>query len=210
MTCAHWIQTLQIIDVLLIFAGIASCSWLFVSPQAPGVAVTVFGFFAAAIAFRNVDNAQKVIWVAIMLSLMLFELRDIHIDHVATLKENQAAIDLETSSLNNLTGGDSFPYVVPQSHSPIRSSGPSGVTYGLPLAIWNAGNYPLLGVSLEIVDANNFPADAVEAAYGRPDITFAVLPPHGYANLKDILNPVLGKDGTSTYIMYIYRPKMDL
>lgn len=84
------------------------------------------------------------------------------------LAQSKDIVQLSTSTLNSLTGKDSYAYVVPQDHSASEE--------GVPLAISNAGPNILSGISIRIMrttTAADFNSDAIDG----PEIAVATLYP---------------------------------
>jgi len=96
---------------------------------------------------------------------------------------------LAKKSLENITGGDSFPYVAPQpSYDQV------------PLVVWNKGNQVLSGVTLTI--AHTQEPNWGDAFY-RP-IFIGTIGPHDHMPVPNItLSPVLRKSGDDNYWIMI-------
>lgn len=100
----------------------------------------------------------------------------------------QPASPTSAATRDDLTGGDSFAYLVPQPHAG---------TNVLPLAIWNHGDYILNGVTVRIRNLRDFTNPPVFIA--TPIITVGVLAPHGFQLLTDVLHPQPDKSGIDYY-----------
>lgn len=85
------------------------------------------------------------------------------------------------------TGGDSYAYVVPQSHDP-----------DLSFVIVNSGQQPLTGVAVNIRGFNSDPSDSPAT-----QIHVGTIPAGGFLQLLPSFKPALGPDGTASYQLMI-------
>jgi hypothetical protein len=100
-------------------------------------------------------------------------------------------LDRLKENINNITGADAFPYIVPQ--PPISGK--------IPLAIWNAGDYPLTGVTVTIMDRSAFRNGTGE--FDAPYIDVGVLPPRGHKVLNKFIEPKPDATGEDVYTIDI-------
>jgi hypothetical protein len=156
--------------IALFFLQFPNFKWLL-----PGYAVTALGFVAVIMTIRAEEDwsrAERLKWLFLAMVLMVVEIRVIKKDrdqsdaaqnevvrrnqgqfsetmarletHTQTLKDlsqsEEKIENLAKKNLQSITGGNSFGVVVPQ-----YAGGDS-----ILLVVWNWGEYPLMGVTLEI------------------------------------------------------------
>jgi hypothetical protein len=172
-------------------------------PFCPGVFIAILAFLAAAVTFRDPGKTEKAIWTLVFLGLMSAEVWMMGIDREAneikerTAEQTQlkgfsdigegikasiaesdrnfaATIGKTNQILKNVTGGDSFGFLVPQ---------PWGEQ--IPLLVWNHGEQPLTGVTITI--ARTQEPDWGNAFY-RP-IFIGTIGPHDHAPVPGFLLP---------------------
>jgi hypothetical protein len=109
----------------------------------------------------------------------------------ALLNETRSIAELSEKSLNNLTGGKSFPYVSPQ----VWGSPNAPVA----LVVWNHGNEILTGVSVAISNTN----DPNWADEFMTHYSVGTLGPHDMFALPVVLTPQLRFNGQDHYWIQI-------
>jgi len=137
-------------------------------PFGPGVFIAILAGLAAAVTFRKEPGRlEKAAWIIVFFSLMWMEVWMVGIDRqsheyqeaqashlllkgfsnigdgikksIAQSDQHfEATIGKTNKVLQNITGGDSFGFVVPQ----------VGGVSRLPLLVWNHGDQPLIGVTI--------------------------------------------------------------
>lgn len=156
-----------------------------------GLAIALLGGFVAVMTVRKMRDKQKVVFTVLTFALVFIEIQAIN-SAGKELRDNfDASLKRLNENLYNITGADSFPYIVPQ---------PS-IGDNIPLVIWNAGDYPLTGVTVTIMDRGSFTKGTGE--FGAADIDVGVLPPHGHRSLKQFIRPKLDETEEDTYIIGI-------
>lgn len=104
------------------------------------------------------------------------------------LNQSVAIRSLSQMSLNDITGGNSYPEIIPQSTAP-----------GAPieLALWDEGKYLLSGVSVTVSDLNH--------NFGDPrEFTIGAVHPGWPRMLPFLLTPKLDKNGVAKYEFEVY------
>lgn len=110
-----------------------------------------------------------------------------HVDSV--LKTTQNVASLSQKNLNNITGGDSYAYVVPQDSGPV-----------IPLSLHNYGKNILSGVSITIINLQdpNWPFEI------RQPIAIGTIAPYGFASVPVPVVPQPDpKTGIASYWIFI-------
>jgi len=170
--------------------------WVFIKSPITGYASAVLATVAATMYFHsNARPIQKTLWMLLILMFLLLELHAIKADRDETIRQQAAIADLTIKNLENVTGGNSFPYIVPQ--PAVNLHGVSKI----PLVIWNAGDYPLTGVTVAITRFSTFIDTA--GPLGVNDINVGVIPPHGSRELKPLLQLHLDKTGKDGFWIFI-------
>jgi hypothetical protein len=113
-----------------------------------GVLISIMGFVAAAITFRHEpQKLEKAFWIVLMTVLLVAEIRNLYLaDAEQTKKLETVSGNLTTAvsgintTIGNITGGDSYTYLVAEmgARPPFR------------LAVRVVGNYPVNNVAAEI------------------------------------------------------------
>lgn len=141
-------------------------------PFCPGVFIAILAFVAAAMTFRKDPGPrERAIWIFLFLGLMSAEVWMMSLDRETNENQQQQARDAQLKGFNeigdgikgaiaesdrnfaatigrtnqvlqSITGGDSFAFLVPQTHAVTAN--------GLPLAIHNDGKYMLTGVTVTV------------------------------------------------------------
>ncbi len=98
-------------------------------------------------------------------------------------------------SLAEITGGDSFPYVYPQTHAATDTA--------VPLLVWNGGRHQLTGVTIRIQNGRDFIGNM--GPLGAPPIDLGTLPPHWNKPLprEDWISPHPNDAGVDQYNVYM-------
>jgi hypothetical protein len=86
--------------------------------------------------------------------------------------------NLARRGLDMITGGDSFPFVVPQTHEGVVP---------IPLAVHNGGKQILTGVTISVINQRDW-GNSV-AFYTQPDLTVGVLHPDEIRLIKLFIDP---------------------
>jgi hypothetical protein len=107
-------------------------------------------------------------------------------------------ISKEEAILNFITGGDSFAYLMPQTHGVFRDD--RNNIMQIPLVAWNGGDYPLNGVTFQIVQV---PGGFLDSIYTRGKIVVPTLAPRGHDWLSATLSPDVDDGKTAHYVIYI-------
>jgi hypothetical protein len=108
---------------------------------------------------------------------------------ISSLSEQAVANSEE--SLKNITGADSVPYIVPQTHA---GADP------IPLVIWNRGKYLLTGVTVIIRNSRDYTNGQF---FNRPELDVGVVHPGFGRWLRSGISPVPDNDGVDIYIIEI-------
>jgi hypothetical protein len=209
---------------------------LYNHPQPPGTAAIILAAWATAMTFRDMKAAQKLLGTLVIALFATLEFRSIHYDHIAqdvarsadqrelqdkfslVLLQNQRSFDatkrhIETAIseseniFNNVSGGDSFVYVVPnkddtRSCADVPNPPPACKT-GLSLVAINGGDYPMRGISIDIALDDYIAPQPNTATKFIPTIRIPEIPAHGSEVLSGVIYPELKKIGTLSYVMRI-------
>jgi hypothetical protein len=111
----------------------------------------------------------------------------------AVLGTTTEAAELSERNLASISGKDSFPCVVPQSHAASDTA--------IPLFIWNKGKNNLTGVELRILSEREFLSDAI---FFKPPNELGTLPPTWGKPLPETVSPTLGPKGIANYQVQIW------
>jgi hypothetical protein len=109
------------------------------------------------------------------------------------LDTTKKVADLSAKNLASISGQDSFPCIVPQSHAASNTT--------IPLFIWNKGKNNLTGVELRILSIQEFISSAI---FFKPPVELGTLPPTWGKPLPEAISPTLGPDGTAIYQIEIW------
>jgi hypothetical protein len=182
--------------------GILFCVYFYFHLPGSGKALLVLGAMAAIMMLMDMRLIHKGMYVLIILSLVLIENRaldkeraDSAIEQSRTRKEEnekfqsiadgiqtaisnsdqefEATMGRANQVLLNVTGGDSFGFIVPQSFGE-----------QVPLLVWNHGDQPLIGVTIAI-------ARTQEPAWGNAfykPIFIGTIGPHDHAPVPGFLS----------------------
>jgi hypothetical protein len=111
-----------VIAAVCLVLGVSVAFYLSIgSHRAPvGVLVAIMGLVAAAVTFRHrPERTEKACWIALMIVLLVAEIRNLYIaDAEQTAKLEKVSGDLTTAvssinkTANNVTGGNSYTYLV--------------------------------------------------------------------------------------------------
>jgi hypothetical protein len=196
----------------------------------------MLGAAGCVVAFFELSSVRKGIAIALLSLLMILELRSIYHDreevetqHTAeqkemrddfasVLKQNQDSFSSTSAYLNSViggmervfkgvTGGDSFVYLMPQTHvftEPCKS--PSGIEQPSALAFTaeNAGDYPMIGVKIQFQNLKDLPLRANDVFYTLPDTDIPTIAPHSSIHIKGVLCPDINTNGEAAYWIFIY------
>lgn len=167
------------------------CAWFSFFPPEAGLAISFLVGFAAIFALATLSKWQKFLFAVFTMVFVFTEIRAISRDY----NERKASIDTMLArlkeSIDTIAGTNAFPYVVPQ---PFFGD-------NIPLVIWNAGEYPLIGVTVTIMNKSAFGNGTGE--FGGSELDVGVLPPHGHRALKYLISPKPDATGEDVYIIYI-------
>ncbi len=121
-----------------------------------------------------------------------------HIQFDATMK-HFADIGRDTkTALRNITGGQSYAYIVPQDR--VVPQDRTALSHGtIPLMICNAGNEILTGVTVTVIHVT----DPAEWTWEGPQTAVGTLYPGEVRMTGILINPTTGGDGVDTYQLYI-------
>jgi hypothetical protein len=189
-------------------------------PFCPGVFIAILAVLAAAVTFRKEPRTwEKAAWTLVFLGLMSLEVWMMSIDRDANEGRERAAeqtqlkgfsdigegitasiaesdrnfaatIGKTNQILQNITGGDSFGFVVPQP--------PGGEQVAL--LVWNHGGQPLSGVTITIAHTQE---PNWGNAFFRP-IFIGTIGPHDHAPVPVFLVPKADeKSGQDNYWIMI-------
>jgi len=111
----------------------------------------------------------------------------------ALLGKTADVAELARKNLASVTGKDSFPCIVPQSHAASDTS--------IPLFIWNKGRNNLTGVEIRILSAKEFLSGAL---FFKPPLELGTIPPTWGKPVPESISPELGSDGTAGYTVQIW------
>jgi uncharacterized coiled-coil protein SlyX len=210
-------------------------AWLWLWPQPAGTAAVILAAWGGVIAVLEFGAIRRALAIVMIVLLMVLELRSIYHDRDVAerarvaeqkslsdefskvVKENQdsfakteAHFESVLEQLNDvakdITGGDSFAYIVPQDHDAVEwcRGTPQSCVPAIPLTVNNGGEYALLSVSVTIVDLARFPKEAADAFYGGLPVVAGVIPPHGYQAMKGHpLVPDIQADGIAKYWIFL-------
>lgn len=172
---------LRLIDSLFVLFALVSVasSWLQAhdsAAQAHNAAV------ANAKLSESVDKLGKVTDKASGLTALNAKLQQ------QVLNQSEAIRSLSQMSLNDITGGNSYPEIIPQPTAP-----------GAPikLGLWDEGKYLLNGVTVTVSDLNHYFTDPRE-------FTIGAVHPGWPRFLPFFLTPKLNKNGVAKYEFDIY------
>lgn len=104
------------------------------------------------------------------------------------LKSTRAIENLSEENLKNITGANSVPYIVPQTHAGVDP---------IPLEIWDQGKYILSGVTVIIRNAKDYGDTA--AFLNRPELTVGVVHPGFGRMLSQGISPHIDSSGEDIY-----------
>jgi hypothetical protein len=188
-------------------------------PFCPGVFIAILAFVAAGVTFRKEPGTrEKGIWIFVFLALMSAEVWMMGIDRqenedtqakanatqlkgftdigdgikqsIAESDRNFVATIGKTNQiLENITGGNSFGFVVPQPGAE-----------QVPLVVWNHGDQPLIGVTITIAHTQD---PNWGDAFFKP-IFIGTIGPHDNAPVPLFLAPTVEpKSGQDNYWIMI-------
>ncbi len=187
-------------------------------PFCPGVFIAILAFLAAAVTFRDPGRTEKAAWTLVFLALMSGEVWMMGIDRQANENQQEEARKAQLKGfsdigdgikasiaesdrnfaatiggmnqvLQNLTGGDSFGFVVPQPGNE-----------QIPLLVWNHGDHPLSGVTITIAHTQE---PDWGSSFFKP-IFIGTIGPHDHAPVPVFLVPTPEeKSGQDSYWIMI-------
>jgi hypothetical protein len=181
----------------------AFCLYWYWHPPAPNKAVLILTGITVVMALLEMSKVHKAVYLVLVICLMFIENRAINKDRAdasqaeegrrkeerdkfqsiadgiqASIansdKEFAATMGRTNQVLLNVTGGDSFGFVVPQ---------PWGEQ--IPLLVWNHGDHPLTGVTITIARTQE---PDWGAAFYKP-IFIGTIGPHDHAPVPGFLIP---------------------
>jgi hypothetical protein len=179
------------VDVAIWGGIFAALLWFFVWPPPPGMAAMVCGGFVSLIVLREISALQKFLCVFLVTAFVVIEVRSIA--HENALQEaNQSKIEQKREvefeqTVNEVTGGNAYPCIVPQVQDIPHFKSHSG-NQEIPLRVWNNGKYPLAGVSISLVDVDHLDVNLVPSQYRGPSDTVQEMAPGGFARLKTLVS----------------------
>ena len=215
----HWAAIL-----LTIYLPAAWLAYAWFFAPSPGVAGMVFGGFTVVIFFlRELTALQRLLCMLLVWGFVAIEVKSInkdrkaqeqqHSDDLSTQKAQSQAFEKQMQDdfnqtvshmekvfgeteivLKNVTGGDSYPWIVPQVLPQPGTEFKNGESVPISLVVWNQGNYPLTGVTFTVINpqsvGNNQRITDVQLIDGP-----MVIPAGHFADLKFNLVPsvVLGR-----------------
>jgi hypothetical protein len=106
----------------------------------------------------------------------------------AVLDTTKEIAEVSQRNLASISGKDSFPCIVPQSHAASSTA--------IPLFLWNKGKNNLTGVEVRILSDAEFLS---EAQFLKPAIDLGTIPPTWGKPLTEPIPIKLGPDGTTSY-----------
>jgi uncharacterized membrane protein len=112
----------------------------------------------------------------------------------ATMDKSRQLLSMTQESLNNITGGDSFPYVVPQTHARVDP---------VPLFMWDHGRYILTGVSVVIRNTKAY-GEGDAAFLSAPEFSVGVVHPGWGKLLRQGISPKPDASGIDSYEIEMY------
>ena len=115
-----------------------------------------------------------------------------HVDEVSSKTEGVAT--LAEQNLDSISGKDSYPCIVPQSHAVVNGS--------IPLALHNRGKNNLTGVQVQILSPHAFTEDIRE--FYKPGIDLGTVNPIWPKPLPNGIIPELDTSGIAGYTFFIW------
>lgn len=177
--------------------------FLAINTPIPGNAVAVLGVGAVFMSLLpKLTPVETAAWMMALLLLLYVELKAIRVDREKASsqdiarraelnKEFEKVLKENQEALMTITGGDSFPYIVPQPSS----------DQSLPLAILNAGSYPLTGVTVSIIEEKVFLTG--DGFHDSVLIDVGTIAPHQSQRLTKQLMPKAKAGETEGYTFFI-------
>ncbi len=165
------------------------------NPPSPGLASILLGFLATAITLlppKYIKPQFRLILISIFIALMCIEIKAIQVDRIQSQEQFSKIAGLAQESLMNIVGGDSVPYIVPQTHAQTKQ---------IPLEIWNRGKYILSGVTVVIRNGRDYTNPA--SFFSRQQLEVGIVHP-GFGRLLTAgIFPNPDSTGVDDYIIEI-------
>ena len=141
---------------------------------------------------RSTKEISRVQGLNIQLQQKLLGSSDQLLRSSATISNlSEQAVANSDESLKNITGEDSIPYIVPQTHAGVDP---------IPLMIWNRGKHLLTGVTVTIRNSKDYTNGEF---LNRPELDVGVVHPGFGRWLRSGISPTPDNDGVDIYIIWI-------
>ena len=157
----NWSFNGVLLTLLLVTMSVF-CVLAYFNTQKAGVTISFLVGFVVIIALLTPTKRQKLAFTILTAVFVFLESRSINAEYNERKFSFDTTLSRLEESINNITGANAFPYVAPQ-----PSFGDS-----IPLIIWNAGDYPLIGVTVTIMDSNSFTSGADEFGGTEIDVGY--------------------------------------
>ena len=166
--------------------------------------------FARCQQLRSFESIADSLKSAITISQGQYQSTLKHVDGV--LKTTEDVSRLAKKSLDNLTGGESFGYVIPNigSTSDFHKATGAGSFLGFGCLVNNDGDQPLSGVTVTVsrilmnpVNGASRSNPAMIDAGSLSPLNIGTLPPHSQVTLPTVITPQLGPDGIARYLIFV-------